>query len=146
MQFQSARKPSESGALVLTEDGFLQVEPSEEFVAELIRLEDEAVRVTRSRGNLLGGLLVGVGLVVLALTWLATRFGGEMRETLTLPTPAEDVDVAADDHGSVRVSLPGFGPQRVQLTWAPGETNADEAARFIAVHRRMRENAERNAK
>jgi hypothetical protein len=144
MEFQSATKPAEKGALVLTEDGFFQMNPSDEFLQELTRLEDQSVHSAKTRGNLLGGLLVGAGLVILALAWLASRMAGEMRETLTLPRPAEEVEVATDGAGAVQVTLPGIGPQRVQMTWVAGETNSDEAAHFIAVHRQLKANAERN--
>jgi len=145
MEFQSASRSSEKGALVLTEDGFFQIEPSEEFVGRLIELESDALHGARTRGNLLGGILVGVGLTVLAAAWLASRFGGEMRETLTQPRPAEDVEVATNEHGGVQVTLPGIGPQRVQLTWEAGETNAAEAARFVNIHRQFVDNANTNA-
>jgi len=146
MEFQSASKPAQKGALVLTEDGFFQVDPSAEFLDELTRLEDQAVHGARTRGNLLGGLLVGAGLIVLALAWVASRMGGEMRETLTLPRPAEEVEIATDSSGAVQVTLPGVGPQRVQLTWEAGEINSEEAARFVAMHRQYKENIERNAR
>lgn len=144
MQFQSARNPSEKGALVLTDDGFFSVEPSEEFVDEMIRLEEKAVGGASKRGYLVGGLLMAAGVAVAALTWMAARLAGEMRETLTRPRPAEEVTLATDGQGSVQVIIPGAGVQKVQMTWEPGETNMEEAARFLAIHQELTEEVTRN--
>ena len=136
MEFKSGARPAERGALVITDDGFLQVQPSAEFIDELARLESEALETSRKIGGVVSWLLIGSGLLVAAIAWMAGRIGGELRETLTKPHPLEDVAMAKDEYGGVHVEVPGSGPQKISIHWEAGETDAEESAKFISTYRK----------
>ena len=139
MRFKSGRRPGENGAVVITDDGFLHLEPSDEFVAEIARLEHKAVERSRRVGMTGALALIGLGAFVAAYAWLAGRLGGEMRTNLCRPRPLEDVEVKAGADGRVRVVLPGDAAGRLRLEWERGEVSDEERDRLIAVYNRFRE-------
>ncbi|HEY3330465.1 MAG TPA: hypothetical protein VGK19_10620 [Capsulimonadaceae bacterium] len=139
MRFQSGRNPKENGALVITNDGFLQIEPSDEFVEELANLEEKAVARSRQLGIVASVVFFGIGAVLAAVAWMAGRIGGEMRHNLMRPRPIDEVEIDTNDIGSIRFEMPGSGPQKLTLEWEKGEIDECEAAKFVAVYNRFRE-------
>jgi len=139
MRFESARQPAQKGEIVLRSDGTLQVEPSDEFAEELARLEDVAVQKSRTLGVGVGAALIALGALVAAAGWAAGRIAGRLRETIGAPRSVDKVKMFVDPEGGVHLLLRGRGPQQVSLTWAPGETDAGEAAAFINAYRELKE-------
>jgi hypothetical protein len=139
MHFISGRNPKESGTIIITDDGFVQIEPSAEFVDELARLEEEAVKRSRRIGMIGTGIFFGIGAIIALIAWLMGRVGGEIRHSLSRPRPVDDVAVDTNDIGGIRVVLPGDGPQTVTLEWEKGEIDECEAAHFVSVYKRFRE-------
>ncbi|MDR3710211.1 MAG: hypothetical protein P4L33_18095 [Capsulimonadaceae bacterium] len=139
MRFQSSRNPAEKGAVVITDDGFLHIEPSDEFIAEIARLELQAVERSRMAGLLGSLLLFAIGGLVAFLAWARGRVGGEMRTNLTRPRPIGNLKVCAGESGRVKVTIPGDAANSVSLEWERGEVDEDEKARLIAVYKRFRE-------
>lgn len=138
MRFESARTPGETGQIVLTSDKMLRIEPSEEFSNALARLEETAVHRSRTIGLSVGGVLIAAGALFALVAWAAGRIAGRLRETIAEPKPVEQVRMFGDPDGGVHVQLPGTGPQKVTLYWAPGETDANEVAAFMAEYRRLK--------
>lgn len=138
MRFESAKKPGEKGEIVLTSDKMLRVEPSEEFSNELARLEEAAVHRSRGIGLGVGAALIAAGALFAFAAWAAGRIAGRLRETIAEPKPVEQVRMFGDPDGGVHVLLPGTGPQKITLYWAPGETDANEFASFMAEYRRLK--------
>jgi len=139
MRFQSSRNPSENGAVVITEDGCLQIEPSEEFLTAMARQEAQAVHHSRLAGKLAALFFFGMGALIVILAWAMGRIGGEIRHNLMRPRTVRDVEIDASDSGGIRVIMPGEGPQRIALEWERGEIDPAEADRLVAVYNRFRE-------
>ena len=137
MRFQSGVRPEEKGALVITEDGFLQVESSEEFVDRLAALENQAVAKARKTGLITTGVLFGLGVIVATVAWLMGRIGGQIRQTITLARPIDEIVVEKNDLGGIRVTLPGAGPQKISLEWEKGEIDECETTHFLDTYTRF---------
>ena len=136
VNFQSKKKPEERGSIVLTKDGLVIVKPSEEFLDELARQEEEAVEKSRALGIRTGLILMGLGFLAAAAGWLAGRVGGELRMRVTEPRAPEDVSLFADITGGFHVTLPGPLGQTIELNWGPGEVNPREVGEFIKAYRK----------
>lgn len=138
MRFVSAKRPEEKGELVLTSEKTLRIEPSDEMIDELAHLEEQSVYRSRALGLGVGGALIAVGALFALAGWVAGRIGGRLRETISEPKPVEKVRMFADPEGGVHLLVPGNGPQTVTLYWAPGETDANEVAAFMASYRKLK--------
>ncbi|HEX5323009.1 MAG TPA: hypothetical protein VFW40_04425 [Capsulimonadaceae bacterium] len=138
MRFESAKNPAEKGELVLTSDGTLTVQPSEELKDQLARLEEEAVDRSRKVSIVAGGAFIAVGAIIALAGWAAGRIAGRLRETIEAPRPVDKVKMFADPEGGVHLLIPGTGPQKIALDWAPGETDANEAVRFLLAYSKLK--------
>jgi hypothetical protein len=138
MRFESGKNPAEKGELVLASDGTLRVEPSEELTEQLARLEEEAVDRSRGMSLVVGGAIVVIGALIALAGWAAGRVAGRLRETIAEPKPLEKVRIFADPEGGVHLLLPGTGMQKIAMNWAPGETDANETAAFLAEYRKLK--------
>jgi hypothetical protein len=142
MYFRSNKKPRERGALVLSENGHIEVRPTEEFLDELARLEEEACAKSRLISGKIGGSIVAVGFLVMALGWLVGRIGGKLRHRVTHPRPVDDVTMFADVTGGFHLSLPDKFGQKIDLNWGQGEINSREAGEFLKAARKFRQKPE----
>jgi len=138
MRFGSAKNPSEKGEIVLSPEGTIRIEPSEEFVAELARIEEVVVDRSRTFGTLIGAALIGIGALFALTGWAIGRFAGKLRQMITQPQPVKNVKLYADPEGGFHLFLRGRGPQNITLDWAPGETDAAEVAAFLAAYRHVK--------
>jgi hypothetical protein len=138
MRFESGKNPAEKGAIVLTDDHMLRIEPSDELTDHLARLEEEAVEKSRSVGLAVGGAFIVVGALFALVGWLAGRIAGRLRETIGAPRSIDKVKMFADPEGGVHLLLPGTGPQKIAMNWAPGETDANEAVAFILAYSKLK--------
>jgi hypothetical protein len=144
MYFRSSKNPRERGALVLNDEGKIQVQPTDEFLDELARLEEEACAKSRFIAGRLGGGIILVGLLVAAAGWLVGRIGGKLRIRVTTPRSVDEVTMFADVTGGFHLSLPDKYGQKIDLNWAQGEINPREAGEFLKAARKYRAKPEDN--
>ncbi len=142
MYFKSSKRPRERGALALTEAGTIEVRPSEEFLDELARLEEEACARSRFIAGRIGGGVMLFGLVVAAAGWLVGRIGGKLRARVTKPHPVDEVAMFADVTGGFHLSIPDKFGQTIDLNWGQGEINPREAGEFLKACRKYRKKPE----
>jgi len=142
MYFRSNKKPRERGAIVLTESGTIEVRPTEEFLDELARLEEEACQRSRTISAKVGGSILALGFIVVALGWLVGRIGGKLRYRVTSPRHVDEVTMFADVTGGFHLSLPDKFGQTIDLNWGQGEINSREAGEFLKAARKYRKKAE----
>jgi len=142
MYFKSNKRPKERGAIVLTETGEIQVRPSEDFLDELARLEEESCTKSRLFSAKVGGGIVALGFIVIGLGWLVGRVGGRLRNRVTWPRSVDEVTMFADVTGGFHLSLPDKYGQKIELNWGQGEVNPREAGEFLKAARKFRHKPE----
>jgi hypothetical protein len=139
MRFVSSKNPEEKGELVLDSDQTLRIEPSPQMVDRMADLEHEAVERSRRYGVGIGVALIVLGIAVTAGGYLAGRFFGKLREMITQPRPLRQVNIWGDEGGGFHVGIRGKGPQKFEMNWAPGDTDATEVAAFMDAYRRLKD-------
>jgi hypothetical protein len=144
MYFRSNKKPRERGALVLTETGKVEVRPSEEFLDELARLEAEACERSRLITGKIGGSILALGFIVVAMGYLVGRIGGKLRHRVTAARSVDEVTMFGDVTGGFHLSLPDKFGQSIKLNWGQGEINPREAGEFLKAARKFRKKPEEN--
>jgi hypothetical protein len=142
MYFRSNKRPRERGAVVLTEAGRIEVRPTDEFLDELARLEEEACDKSRFIAAKVGGGILLFGLLVTAAGWLVGRIGGKLRARVTAPREVDEVSMFADVTGGFHLSLPDKFGQTIDLNWGQGEINPREAGEFLKACRKHRKKPE----
>ena len=140
LRFKSVKKPKEHGALVLSDDGTVRVEPSREFRDEMARLEEEALDRSQTFGTRFGLGLIALGGLALALGWYAGRVFGKLGSSLSYPRPVKDVEITRDDHGNLHVRMPGAENrwQAIEMGWHADEYLETEADEFLQAFEEMR--------
>ena len=133
MRFKNTTSPDEHGALVLSDDGTLRVEPSDEFRDAMARLEETALHRSRTYSLGIGGVLISLGALAIGLGWAAGRIFGKMGATLSEPRPVGDVEIGRDDGGGVHIQLKGLESrlQTVRMSWNGDEVLPCEADAFV---------------
>jgi hypothetical protein len=137
MRFQSAKRPDETGIIKITDEGTIQVEPSEQMLETIARMEQDAVEVTGRNSIVVAGVLIGVGLMIAAIGWAAGRHGGRLRERIGDARLIEDAKLSYDAKHGVEIRFDDDILSRASLSWAPGEYNADEAEKLFDTYKSL---------
>jgi len=140
MKFRSLKNPKERGALVLQDDGTIQIEPSEALRDEMSRLEEQALRRAQIYGTGLGLGLIALGTLAVGAGWLAGRIFGKMGHSLSMPRSVEQVTLTRDEGGGVRLVMPGAESrfQTIQMGWNGDEVLLAEADTFMSKYEELR--------
>ena len=140
LRFKSIKKPKEHGALILSDDGTVRIEPSPEFRDEMARLEEEALDRSQSYGTRLGLGLIALGTLAIALGWYAGRVFGKLGYSLSRPRAVKDVEIARDDYGNLHVRMHGAENrwQKIVMGWHADEYLELEADKFLRAFGEMR--------
>lgn len=142
MYFRSNKKPGERGAIALTELGTIEVRPSDDFMDELARLEEEACTKSRMISAKVGGGILATGVLVIIIGWVIGRIGGKLRHRITQPRAVDEVTMFADVTGGFHIALPDRLGQKIELNWGQGEINPREAGEFLKACRKFRKKPE----
>lgn len=111
------------GALVLSDDGTVRIEPSAELRDALAAREETALALADRWGARLGLGLVALGLAAVAGGWAAGRIYGKYAGRLLWRRPVHEVSIAQDAAGTLRVTLG-------KTSWVAGPCAASEAEQF----------------
>ena len=139
MRFQSSAKPEESGALALSTDGTVRIEPSDAMIEAVARLEQEAVETSSRVSGRLAFVLIGLGLAAAAVGWLAGRIGGRLRDRLTESRRVDRTKLLYARDLGLQIRFKSSPIGSTSLTWSPGEYNVDEAEAFVDAYERMKQ-------
>ena len=141
LRFKSVKKPKEHGALVLSDDGTVRVEPSREFRDEMARLEEQALDRAQTFGTRFGLGLMALGGLALALGWYAGRVFGKLGSSLSYPRPIQDVQISRDANGNLHVRMPGAENrwQAIEMGWHTDEYLDPEADKFLQAFEEMKQ-------
>lgn len=140
LRFKSIKRPKEHGALVLSDEGTVRVEPSPEFRDEMARLEEESLARSQAWGQRLGFGMIALGGLALGLGWYAGRVFGKLGSSLSAPRALKDVEIERDDHGNLHVRMPGAENkwQTIHMGWYADEYLEPEADQFLQTFEEMR--------
>ncbi|MCW3061673.1 MAG: hypothetical protein JWQ02_3494 [Capsulimonas sp.] len=143
MKFKSVSSPKEHGALILSDDGSFQIEPSEPLRDKMAELEEAALRRSQRLGIGLGSGLLIVGLALIGLGWAFGRVFGKIGYTLSKPRPVRDVHVTRNPSGGVDLTLPGVESklQTIQMSWNGDEVLSPEVDKFLEKFHELRGDA-----
>lgn len=135
LRFKSMQSPKEHGALLINDDGTLEIVASEALRDEIARREEVAIKRSKTISSWVGFGLIGAGVVVLGLGWWAGRVFGKLGINLCKPRPLNEVDISRNQDGAVRVKFPGVPglPQSVDMSWNPDELRPDDIDKFFTT-------------
>ena len=137
MPFASRTNPAEHGAVVLHDDGTVQIVPSDAMRDDLSRQEEAALHRAHVFGTILGLGLVAAGLLAVGAGWLAGRIFGKLGYSLTRPRPVGAVSLTRTESGGVTLTLRGASRLHVlQMTWSADEVMDADA--FLAEYDAVR--------
>ena len=137
MRFASRTNPAEHGALVLHDDGTLQVVPSEAMRDGLSDLEEAALRRAHVYGTSLGIGLAALGFLAIGAGWAYGRIFGRLGYTLSRPRPMDAVSLSRAD-GGIHLRMRGTSRLHIiQLAWSADEVSGADA--FLANYDEVRE-------
>lgn len=147
MRFRSVSAPDQYGIMALSDDGTFRIVPSDEFRDEMARLEEVALRRSKTFGLQAGVALLILGTVAVGVGWLVGRVFGKIGSSLSRPRPVQDVSLTWDQGGAVRVTLrgPESRLQTVQMAWNPDEFLQPEAEVFFDKFTEMKRQAQRQS-
>jgi len=133
LRFKSMESPKEHGALLINDDGTLEIIASEALRDEMARREEEAIKRSKTISSWIGYTLLGLGATVLAVGWLAVRAYGKLGQNLSNPRPLDEVKVERDENGVVTVKFAGVPgqPDTVEMSWNPDEVRPDDVDNFF---------------
>jgi hypothetical protein len=133
LRFKSMQCPKEHGALLIHDDGTLEIVASEALRDEMARREEVAIKRSKTLSSLIGFTLLGFGAIVLAIGWWAGRAFGKLGQNLSNPRPLSDVKIERDGNGVVTLKFPGVHgqPQMVEMSWNPDEIRPDDIDKFF---------------
>lgn len=133
LRFRSVRKPNEYGVMALSDDGTFRIVPSDDLRDEMARLEEQALARSKTWGLGTGLALLTLGALFVALGWFVGRVFGKMGSSLSSPRPVQEVQIARDEGGGVRLTLHGLENrfQSIQMSWNGDEVLPDEADAFL---------------
>ncbi|BDI33228.1 hypothetical protein CCAX7_52790 [Capsulimonas corticalis] len=143
MRFKSVLSPQEHGALILSDDGSFQIEPSEPLRDKMAELEEAALRRSQTLGIGLGSGLLLLGLALIGLGWAFGRIFGKIGFTLSRPRPVQDVEITRNESGGVQLQLKGIESkmQTIQMSWNVDEVLAPEVDKFLEKYEELRSGA-----
>jgi hypothetical protein len=135
LRFKSIQSPKEHGALLIHDDGTLEIVASEALRDEMARREELAIKRSKTLSSWIGLSLLGLGAVVIAIGWWAGRAFGKLGQNLSNPRPLSEVDINKDENGVVTVKFPGVPgqPQMVEMQWNPDEIRPDDVDKFFST-------------
>jgi hypothetical protein len=135
LRFKSMAEPKEHGALLLNDDGTLEIVASPALTDEMARREETAIKRSKWLGYGIGVPLIVAGLGAVALGWLAGRIFGKLGATLSAPRPISSVDIERTEGGGVHLRFPGIpgGPQMIEMAWNADELRPDDVERFFST-------------
>lgn len=133
LRFKSTDSPKEHGALLLNEDGTIEIIASAALRDEMARLEEAAIVRSRRLGYGIGLTLIVLGGGSIFLGWLMGRIFGKLGQNLSNPRPLEMVQIGRTEGGGVRVSFPGLpgAPQTIDMSWNADEIRPDDIEPFF---------------
>ena len=134
MRFQSARNPDETGALALSQEGTVRIDPSDAMIEKIALLEQDAVECSARYSSIASVTLITLGLVAAGIGWAAGRLGGRLRERLAAPRPVGETKLTFSPERGVRLQYKDGPMGTATFEWAPGEYNLDEAEAFVEVY------------
>lgn len=140
MRFRSMSSPREKGALVLNDDGTFQIVPSDEFRAEMARLETVALKRSQNLGYGFGIGFIALGATAILLGWAAGRIFGKLAHSLSKPRSLNEVELHRTQGGQVSLKLLGLENkiQTIQMAWNADEVLETEANGFIELVNEMK--------
>jgi len=140
LRFKSMQSPKEHGALLLNDDGTVEIVASEALRDEMARREEVAIKRSKTLSSWIGFSLIGFGALVLGIGWWAGRAFGRLGQNLSNPRPLDEVKIDRDDNGVVTVQFAGVPgqPQTVEMCWNPDELRPDDVENFFSTLSELR--------
>jgi hypothetical protein len=133
LSFGGAGRPEGQGALILSDDGTVRVEPGDALRDALAHREEIGLAQARSFGTLPGLGLIAAGLCAIAVGWYAGRYFGKYAWRRTAARSVRVVEVTSEgSHLRARLG---------RSLWDITDFDHSEAETFLAALEEMKHEA-----
>jgi hypothetical protein len=132
LPFGTSSEADQQGAVILSDDGTVRIDPSPIMRDALAQQESDALAVAGRHGKSLGVLFFLLGALAIAGDWYAGRHSGKIAGRLLWPHDVRNITIERDPEG--RVAL-----ERNNKRWIGGRCSNEDFRAFQALAEEMKQ-------